>query len=93
MHKIDEALYFVIEEKNNQVELTDHGIKFLSGDTDFFFILPILELKLPLSKRKIRKDAEAEERKTIPRFRYKSERIHTLTQLLKAYSLLKRWNM
>jgi preprotein translocase subunit SecA len=33
MHKIDEALYFVIE-KNNQVELTDHGIKFLSGDTD-----------------------------------------------------------
>jgi preprotein translocase subunit SecA len=39
MHKIDEALYFVIEEKNNQVELTDHGIKFLSGDTDsdFFY--------------------------------------------------------
>jgi preprotein translocase subunit SecA len=37
MHKIDEALYFVIEEKNNQVELTDHGIKFLSGDTDSDF--------------------------------------------------------
>jgi preprotein translocase subunit SecA len=36
MHKIDEALYFVIEEKNNQVELTDHG-KFLSGDTDSDF--------------------------------------------------------
>jgi preprotein translocase subunit SecA len=29
MHKIDEALYFVIEEKNNQVELTDNGIKYL----------------------------------------------------------------
>jgi preprotein translocase subunit SecA len=64
MHKIDEALYFVIEEKNNQVELTDHGIKFLSGDTDSdFFILPDIGLKLPLSKRKIRKDAEAEEKK------------------------------
>jgi preprotein translocase subunit SecA len=37
MHKIDEALYFVIEEKNNQVELTDNGIKYLSGDTDSDF--------------------------------------------------------
>jgi preprotein translocase subunit SecA len=36
MHKIDEALYFVIEE-NNQVELTDNGIKYLSGDTDADF--------------------------------------------------------
>jgi len=41
MHKVDEALYFVIEEKNNQVELTDNGIKFLSQDTDsHFFVLP-----------------------------------------------------
>jgi preprotein translocase subunit SecA len=63
MHKIDEALYFVIEEKNNQVELTDHGIKFFQEILTLFFILPILELKLPLSKRKIRKDAEAEEKK------------------------------
>jgi hypothetical protein len=37
MHKIDEALYFVIEEKKIIKELTDHGIKFLSGDTDFFY--------------------------------------------------------
>jgi preprotein translocase subunit SecA len=37
MHKIDEALYFVIEEKNNQVELTDHGIKFFQEIlTDFY---------------------------------------------------------
>jgi hypothetical protein len=52
MHKIDEALYFVIEEKNNQVELTDNGIKFLSGDTDSdFSFFQISELKLPLSKK------------------------------------------
>jgi preprotein translocase subunit SecA len=63
MHKIDEALYFV-EEKKQSVELTDNGIKFLSGDTDSdFSFFQILELKLPLSKRKIRKDAEAEEKK------------------------------
>jgi hypothetical protein len=54
MHKIDEALYFVIEE-NNQVELTDNGIKFLSGDTDAdFSFYQILVPKLLTSKRKIR---------------------------------------
>jgi preprotein translocase subunit SecA len=54
MHKIDEALYFVIEE-NNQVELTDNGIKYLSGDTDAdFSFYQTLELKLPISKKKIR---------------------------------------
>jgi preprotein translocase subunit SecA len=51
MHKIDEALYFVIEEKNNQVELTDHGIKFLSGDTDSDFILPDIGTEIPLKKK------------------------------------------
>jgi preprotein translocase subunit SecA len=46
---------------------------------------------LPLSKRKIRKDAEAEEKERLFQdFGIKSERIHTLTQLLKAYSLLKK---
>jgi hypothetical protein len=64
-----------------------NGIKFLSGDTDSdFSFFQILELKLPLSKRKIRKDAERK-RKIIPRFGIKRT---TLTQLLKAYSLSKR---
>jgi preprotein translocase subunit SecA len=68
MHKIDEALYFVME-KNNQVELTDNGIKFLSGDTDSdFSFFQILELKLPLSKRKIRKDAEREKERLFQDF-------------------------
>ena len=42
MPKVDEALYFVIEEKNNQVELTDKGIKFLISKTQMrtFFVLP-----------------------------------------------------
>ncbi|WP_367751882.1 preprotein translocase subunit SecA [Flavobacterium sp. WC2430] len=93
MHKIDEALYFVIEEKNNQVELTDNGIKYLSGDTDTdFFVLPDIGTEIAIiEKKKLDKDAEAEEKeKLFQDFAIKSERIHTLTQLLKAYSLFEK---
>ena len=93
MHKIDEALYFVIEEKNNQVELTDNGIQFLSGDTDpDFFVLPDIGTEIAsIEKKKLEKDAEAEEKeKLFQDFGIKSERIHTLTQLLKAYSLFEK---
>ncbi len=93
MHKIDEALYFVIEEKNNQVELTDNGIKFLSSDTDEnFFLLPDIGTEIArIEKQGLDKDAEAEEKeKLFQDFSIKSERIHTLTQLLKAYSLFEK---
>ncbi len=93
MHKIDEALYFVIEEKNNQVELTDNGIKYLSGDTDNdFFVLPDIGTEIAvIEKKKLEKDAEAEEKERLFQdFAIKSERIHTLTQLLKAYSLFEK---
>ncbi|WP_298224706.1 preprotein translocase subunit SecA [Flavobacterium sp.] len=93
MHKIDEALYFVIEEKNNQVELTDNGIKFLSTDTDEnFFLLPDIGTEIArIEKMGLDKDKEAEEKeKLFQDFSIKSERIHTLTQLLKAYSLFEK---
>lgn len=93
MPKVDEALYFVIEEKNNQVELTDNGIKFLSGDTDSnFFVLPDIGTEIAaIEKKKLDKDAEAEEKeKLFQDFGIKSERIHTLTQLLKAYTLFEK---
>ena len=93
MPKVDEALYFVIEEKNNQVELTDNGIKFLSGDTDSdFFVLPDIGTEIAaIEKKNLAKDAEAEEKeKLFQDFGIKSERIHTLTQLLKAYSLFEK---
>ena len=93
MHKVDKALYFVIEEKNNQVELTDNGIKFLSGDTDAnFFVLPDIGTEIAtIEKQKLDKDAEAEAKeKLFQDFGVKSERIHTLTQLLKAYSLFEK---
>jgi preprotein translocase subunit SecA len=51
MHKIDEALYFVIEEKNNQVELTDNGIKYLLDTDSDFLSFQTLELKLQLKEK------------------------------------------
>ncbi|MEY4461493.1 MAG: hypothetical protein RLY98_33, partial [Bacteroidota bacterium] len=93
MHLVDEALYFVIEEKNNQVELTDNGIQFLSGDTDSdFFVLPDIGTEIAaIEKQKLDADAEAEAKERLFQdFGVKSERIHTLTQLLKAYTLFEK---
>jgi preprotein translocase subunit SecA len=93
MPKVDEALYFVIEEKNNQVDLSDNGIQFLSKDTDdTFFILPDIGTEIAnIEKQNLEKDAEAEAKeKLFQDFGIKSERIHTLTQLLKAYTLFEK---
>jgi preprotein translocase subunit SecA len=93
MPKVDEALYFVIEEKNNQVELTDNGIKFLSSDTDDnFFVLPDIGTEIAaIERQNLEKDAEAEQKERLFQdFSVKSERIHTLTQLLKAYTLFEK---
>ncbi|WP_298396993.1 preprotein translocase subunit SecA [Flavobacterium sp.] len=93
MPEVDEALYFVIEEKNNQVELTDNGIKFLSQDTDEnFFVLPDIGTEIAnIEKLSLEKDKEAEAKeKLFQDFGIKSERIHTLTQLLKAYTLFEK---
>ena len=93
MPKVDEAMYFVIEEKNNQVELTDNGIKYLSTDTDeTFFVLPDIGTEIAnIEKQNLDKDKEAEAKERLFQdFGIKSERIHTLTQLLKAYTLFEK---
>ncbi|WP_162126126.1 preprotein translocase subunit SecA [Flavobacterium phycosphaerae] len=93
MPEVDEALYFVIEEKNNQVELSDSGIKFLSQDTDeTFFVLPDIGTEIAnIEKQNLEKDKEAEAKERLFQdFGIKSERIHTLTQLLKAYTLFEK---
>jgi preprotein translocase subunit SecA len=89
----DEALYFVIEEKNNQVELTNNGIQYLSSESgDDFFILPDIGTEIArIENLGLEIDAEAEEKeKLFQDFSIKSERIHTLTQLLKAYTLFEK---
>ncbi|MGG5506116.1 MULTISPECIES: preprotein translocase subunit SecA [unclassified Myroides] len=93
MHKVDEALYFVIEEKNNQVQLTDNGIKFLSQDTDEnFFILPDIgtEVARIESQNLSREDEAVAKERLFQDFGVKSERIHTLNQLLKAYTVFEK---
>ncbi len=94
MPKVDEALYFVIEEKNNQVELTDNGVKFLSSNSEDknFFVLPDIGTEIArIEKMGLEKDELAEEKERLFQdFSIKSERIHTLTQLLKAYTLFEK---
>lgn len=94
MPKADAELYFVIDEKNNQVELTDKGIEMItqSGEEKDFFIIPdvgseIAEIEKS-NKDKHEKSALKEE--LMRNFAIKSERIHSINQLLKAYTLFEK---
>ena len=94
MPKVDADLYFTIDEKNNQIELTDKGIEHLSSDVnDYnFFVLPDISIEIANVEKKgleIEKEAEEKE-KLYAEFSEKSERIHTLNQLLKAYTLFEK---
>ncbi|HRH67152.1 MAG TPA: preprotein translocase subunit SecA, partial [Bacteroidia bacterium] len=94
MHKADATLYFVIDEKNNNIELTEKGIELMSTSSEDknFFILPDVGSIIA----EIEKSAAAAEDKLTKKdelmreYGIKSERIHTVNQLLKAYSLFDR---
>ncbi|CAH8295503.1 preprotein translocase subunit SecA [Mariniflexile fucanivorans] len=93
MPLVDAELYYVIEEKNNQIELTDKGVEYLSGkDNPDFFIMP--EIGIEIAKIENQNLPLAEEAKLKEElykdFGVKSERIHTLNQLLKAYALFEK---
>jgi preprotein translocase subunit SecA len=93
MPKVDEELYYVIEEKNNQIELSDKGVEFLSGKDDpDFFVMPEIGLEIAKIEAKgLTPEKEAELKEELFRdFGIKSERIHTLSQLLKAYALFEK---
>ena len=93
MPKVDKDLYYVIDEKNNQIELTDKGIEFLSGKDDpDFFIMPEIGIEISkIEKKGLSKEDEAKEKDELYRdFSIKSERIHTINQLLKAYALFEK---
>ena len=94
MPKIDAELYFTIDEKNNQIDLTDKGIDHLSKDVNDqnFFILPDISMEIAnveSKNLKVEEEAEVKE-KLYNDFSEKSERIHTLNQLLKAYTLFEK---
>ena len=94
MHKIDEDLYFVIDEKNNQIDLTEKGIEMLSeGNEDKnFFVLPEIGGEIAkIEAQELEPKKEAQEKETLfKEFDVKSERIHSMNQLLKAYTLFEK---
>ena len=95
MHLIDEDLLFVIDEKNKQVELTDKGMDYLTslGEDRNFYQLPdigssIADIENNASLTPEQK-AEAKD-KVYSDFAIQSDRVHTVDQLLKAYTLFER---
>ena len=93
MPVIDKELYFVIDEKNNTIELTDKGIDLLSGTNDpNFYILPDIGLEIAnLEKEKLSAEELSSKKDALIRdYGIKSERIHSINQLLKAYTLFEK---
>ena len=93
MKKIDKELFFVIEEKQNTIELTDKGIDLISGKDDReFFILPDIGVSISqLEKQGLSKEQFFEKKSEIIQdYSTKSERIHSVNQLLKAYTLFEK---
>ncbi len=94
MYKVTDELYYVIEEKDHSIEMTEKGLDLIttSAEETDFFILPdigseVAELEkseLPPAEKLTRKD------KLLQDYAIKSERVHTVNQLLKAYSLFEK---
>jgi|WetSurMetagenome_2_1015567.scaffolds.fasta_scaffold00836_10 preprotein translocase subunit SecA len=91
MPKVTEELYFVIDEKMNSIELTDKGIDLISSSVEdaHFFVLPDVGSKIADIEKNIKDESERLKAKDdlLQDFAVKSERVHTMTQLLKAYTL------
>lgn len=93
MRILDEDLYFTIEEKTNQVNLTDKGQALLAGRTsEDFFMMPDMSIELDrIEKADEDPAAKAAKKDDLLReFRLKSERVHSMNQLLKAYTLFEK---
>jgi preprotein translocase subunit SecA len=91
MPKVTEELFFVIDEKMNSIELTDKGIDLISSSVEdaHFFVLPDVGSKIADIEKNIKDESERLKAKDdlLQDFAVKSERVHTMTQLLKAYTL------
>lgn len=91
MPKVDEELFFHIDEKNNSVELTDKGIQAItkSGEDPDFFLLPDIGVLLSeIDKAETTADEKLQQKELLLNdYSAKADRIHTVQQLLKAYTL------
>ena len=94
MHEVTDELFYIIDEKMNSVELTDKGHEALSRffNEDGFFVLPdIGEAVAELEKQELSIEEKAQRKDAlINDYSIKSERVHTVNQLLKAYSMFEK---
>src|SRR3546814_75930 len=94
MHKVDAELYFVIDEKNHSVELTEKGIELIttSGEDADFFILPDMGTEVAeIERADLPEEEKVKKKDELMRdYGIKSERIHSVNQLLKAYTLFEK---
>jgi len=94
MHKITDDLYFIIDEKQKSVELTDKGHELISKSVSDprFFILPDIGLEVSeLEKTELKpEDKVAAKDALLTDYALKSERVHTVNQLLKAYTMFEK---
>ena len=94
MHLATDELYFVIDEKNKSIELTDKGIDALTGSTDDpqFFVLPDVGSEVADIEKSDLSAEEKQQKKdeVLQQYSIKSERVHTVNQLLKAYTLFEK---
>ncbi len=94
MPEVDAELWFVVEEKNNSIDLTDKGIAHLSTKTsdEQFFVLPDIGIKIgEIDESEDTPEKKAQHKDELyQEFSVKSERIHTMNQLLKAYTVFEK---
>ena len=95
MHIATDELYFVIDEKNKTIELTDKGIDALTGTTEDpqFFVLPDVGSEIAEVENDTALSAEEKQQRKddiMTNYSIKSERVHTVNQLLKAYTLFEK---
>jgi preprotein translocase subunit SecA len=90
-----DPLYFVIDERHNSIELTDKGIDLITDSSDDaqFFVLP--DVGSEIAELEKNKSLTAEEKQSFKddlhqNYAIKSERVHTINQLLKAYTLFEK---
>ena len=94
MHIVDSELFFTIDEKNNQIELTDKGIDLITDNSDDaqFFVMPDVGGSIADLEKTDLDPTEKQKRKDelMRDFSVKSERIHSINQLLKAYAMFEK---
>lgn len=94
MHVVTDPLFFVIDEKTNSVELTDKGIDLITGDSEDpqFFVLPDIGSEIAVLEKAGLSEEEKLQKKDelMQSYAVKSERVHTINQLLKAYAMFEK---